>query len=110
MSAYAGSPCWTHTSFASRPCPVTIQILQSMGSESALPDTWLESKYGPHPAPAGHLSGLAHRLLSGGVLANPGAVTALRLAIAHYVFIDPRARITARGRAVLGWCGAPGRR
>jgi hypothetical protein len=61
--------------------PVTIQILQSMGSESALPDTWVGSKYGPHPAPAGHLSGLAHRLLSGGVLANPGAVAALRLAM-----------------------------
>jgi LCP family protein required for cell wall assembly len=36
-----------------------------------------------------YLSGLAHRLLSGGVLANPGAVAALREAIARYVVVDP---------------------
>ncbi|MBV8997319.1 MAG: LCP family protein, partial [Pseudonocardiales bacterium] len=36
-----------------------------------------------------YLSGLAHRLLSGDVLTNPGAVAALRQAIARYVVIDP---------------------
>jgi anionic cell wall polymer biosynthesis LytR-Cps2A-Psr (LCP) family protein len=36
-----------------------------------------------------YLSGLAHRLLSGDVLANPGAVAALRQAITRYVVIDP---------------------
>jgi anionic cell wall polymer biosynthesis LytR-Cps2A-Psr (LCP) family protein len=41
-----------------------------------------------------YLSGLAHRLLSGGVLANPGALTALREAIARYVVIDPGWNLT----------------
>jgi LCP family protein required for cell wall assembly len=41
-----------------------------------------------------YLSGLAHRLLSGDVLANPGAVAALRLAIARYVVIDPGWHLT----------------
>ncbi|MDQ4091881.1 MAG: LCP family protein [Actinomycetota bacterium] len=35
-----------------------------------------------------YLSGLAHRLLSGDVLLNPGALAALREAIARYVVID----------------------
>jgi LCP family protein required for cell wall assembly len=41
-----------------------------------------------------YLSGLAHRLLSGGVLTNPGALTALREAIARYVVIDPGWNLT----------------
>jgi LCP family protein required for cell wall assembly len=41
-----------------------------------------------------YLSGLAHRLLSGDVLANPGAVAALRQAIARYVVIDPGWNLT----------------
>jgi LCP family protein required for cell wall assembly len=36
-----------------------------------------------------YLSGLAHRLLSGGVLANPNTLAAIREAIARYVVIDP---------------------
>ncbi len=35
-----------------------------------------------------YLSGLAHRLLSGGVLANPNTLAAMREAIARYVVID----------------------
>ena len=36
-----------------------------------------------------YLSGLVHRLFSGGVLTNPEALAALRQAIARYVIIDP---------------------